>query len=271
MKKLLVVFTLLLAFAGSVWAAAPTIEQEAVKYEKDDTNVVLSAIEPNTAFHLIYKIRTDTNISATTAFKSNLRGISTSTRDLTTSQLRLTIPFELRASESGEFILRVTDQNGYRSDYKTLLASKGGDPRIKLDPSVLDLDMDNKKSATLATLDQTGSITGYFLLLLTNGLRSEYSVDDPLVASIEVDKDGYVFVSALKPGTTKIRLKLYTEEKGSPSGDIAECTVTVKEKEAPKPEKEPEKSSSGGGCNSISLSAIAGLILPFLLFTKKQN
>ena len=188
--------------------------------------------------------------------------------------VELKVPLELRPNESAEFTLRLSTENSETREQAVTLVAVDGEPRIVFESSEVEIGVGDSKSVSMGRRGENGEHSVYDLitLMLLEGLKYEYAVDNPTIATATNEDNLYFNIRGLKPGLTTLRVKFLTEAEGYPTGDIAECSVRVVDKnqaiptppddngKTPAPQKpEPKKESGGGGCNA-GLVGLLGLV-----------
>jgi len=271
MKKILFSVLALFLLTG-VASAQPTISFESATYVDDGSVANLSSMEPRREVELIYRVTSESGkISYSTSLNTNYRN---NTNEVSKSGFSITLHFalEMGGGEYGSITINADDGIGTSALKTDVRATTSSESRIEFAPASLNLKVGESDIITTQGID--GTTYEYIMLLILEGLRSEFTVDDPSIASIESDENGYITVHALKAGTTTVRATLYYENNAHiPSGDTATCVVTVNSQSNPEP-SDPENGGSGGGggggCNANVGAFALGIALLRLRKTKKN-
>ena len=282
MKRFLLAVSFALTFCGASFAEVPSITPIQPTYRDDNSTVLMNDIQPNREFLMTYQITIDTKCSYVASFKSDLREFTTNSKTLSNKPgtLMLKLALALRSNENAEFTIRVSNSNGETREQRTILTARDGEPRIVFESSEVEIRIGDSKHISIGQRDASGKHSIYSLmeLMVLEGLKYEYAIDDPTIATVTNEDNLYFNIQGVKPGLTTLRVKLLTEAEGYPTGDIAECSVRVIDNthttptptppddngKTPAPQQpEPKKESGGGGgCNAGFVGLLALALVP---------
>ena len=280
MKRLLLAVLFVLVFCSVSFAEVPSITPIQPTYRDDNRTVLMNDIQPNREFFMTYQITIDTKCSYVASFKSDLREFTTKSKTLSNKpgNLTLKLVLVLRSNENAEFTIRVSNSNGETREQRTILTARNGEPRIVFESPAVEIGIGDSKNISIGRQDDNGKYSIYALmeLMLLEGLKYEYAIDDPAIATVTNEDNLYFNIQGVKPGLTTLRVKLLTEAEGYPTGDIAECSVRVVDKnqttptppddngETPAPQQPGAKKESGGGggCNARFVGLLALALVP---------
>lgn len=282
MKRFLLAVSFALTFCGVSFAEVPSITPIQPTYRDDNSAVLMNDIQPNREFLMAYQITIDTKCSYVASFKSDLREFTTNSKTLSNKpgDLTLKLALALRSNENAEFTIRVSNSNGETREQRTILTARDGEPRIVFESSEVEIRIGDSKHISIGQRDASGKYSIYSLmeLMVLEGLKYEYAIDDPTIATVTNEDNLYFNIQGVKPGLTTLRVKLLTEAEGYPTGDIAECSVRVIDKNqtiptppddnggklAPQQPETKKESSGGGGCNAELVGLLALMVVPII-------
>lgn len=282
MKKLLFISLLLFVVCGTSSAAIPTINPIQPTYRNDNSMVLMNDIEPNREFLMTYQIIIDSGGFYEFFFRSNFREFATPPQKLSSGAavIELKFPLELRSEESAKFTIRVSTNNEESREHTINLAAARGESRVKIIPSFIELKTGDSMTVVAqgrAKESDEYSTFNLLTLMMIEGLKCEYSIDDQKIATFSSDDGLYAHIRGLAEGTTTLRLKFFTEKEGYPTGDTAEClirvgvdqstpTPTPPDSDQPSTPQVPgtnkENNNGGGGCNAGFIGLLALAMVP---------
>lgn len=126
-------------------------------------------------------------------------------------------------------IILTAEDGGHTATCNLTVTGGATGGRIQIVPDVVYLGVG--ESEIVSNQSANGSTHEFLTLLMLEDLFAGIFVDDPTVVAVNADGNGYITIYGLKPGTTKVRVKLFHgNDPTVPSGDTAECTVIVEQK-----------------------------------------
>ena len=165
MKRFLLAVLFALAFCNVSFAELPVINPIQPTYRDDNSTVLMSSIQPNREFLMMYQIVVDARSFYAVLLKSNLREFTTSSKTISNEarSVELKIPLQLRSNENAEFTIRVSTESGETREHAITLSATDGEPRIMFESPTVEIETGGSEVISIGRRDVDGKYSIYSL------------------------------------------------------------------------------------------------------------